>query len=56
MTQKRHHDAESSRHDVPRPVLAALIAFGAGAMVAAVSTELFFPPIRRRYRRMTGIR
>ncbi|MEE2034911.1 ZIP family metal transporter [Rhodococcus chondri] len=31
------------RYDLPRPVLAALMAFGAGAMVAAVSTELFAP-------------
>ncbi|WP_048773617.1 ZIP family metal transporter [Rhodococcus ruber] len=31
------------RYDLPRPLLAALMAFGAGAMVAAVSTELFAP-------------
>ncbi|MGU3583988.1 ZIP family metal transporter [Rhodococcus sp. C26F] len=31
------------RYDLPRPVLAGLMAFGAGAMVAAVSTELFAP-------------
>ncbi|RZK94006.1 MAG: ZIP family metal transporter [Rhodococcus sp. (in: high G+C Gram-positive bacteria)] len=31
------------RYDLPRPVLAALMAFGAGTMVAAVSTELFQP-------------
>lgn len=31
------------RYDLPRPVLAGLMAFGAGAMVAAVSTELFQP-------------
>ncbi|MFC9836784.1 ZIP family metal transporter [Rhodococcus sp. NPDC127530] len=31
------------RFDLPRPVLAALMAFGAGTMVAAVSTELFQP-------------
>lgn len=31
------------RYDLPRPLLAALMAFGAGAMVAAVSTELFQP-------------
>lgn len=31
------------RYDLPRPVLAALMAFGAGTMVAAVSTELFAP-------------
>lgn len=31
------------RYDLPRQLLAALMAFGAGAMVAAVSTELFAP-------------
>ncbi|WP_027500534.1 ZIP family metal transporter [Rhodococcus sp. UNC363MFTsu5.1] len=31
------------RYDLPRPLLAALMAFGAGTMVAAVSTELFQP-------------
>lgn len=31
------------RYDLPRPLLAGLMAFGAGAMVAAVSTELFQP-------------
>lgn len=31
------------RFDLPQPVLAALMAFGAGTMVAAVSTELFQP-------------
>ncbi len=31
------------RYDLPRAVLAALMAFGAGAMAAAVSTELFAP-------------
>lgn len=31
------------RYDLPRTVLAGLMAFGAGAMVAAVSTELFQP-------------
>ncbi|WP_137874107.1 ZIP family metal transporter [Rhodococcus sp. Q] len=31
------------RYDLPRPALAGLMAFGAGAMVAAVSTELFQP-------------
>lgn len=31
------------RYDLPRPILAGLMAFGAGAMVAAVSTELFAP-------------
>jgi ZIP family zinc transporter len=31
------------RYDLPRPVLAALMAYGAGTMVAAVSTELFQP-------------
>ncbi|WP_305093774.1 ZIP family metal transporter [Prescottella sp. R16] len=31
------------RFDLPRPVLAALMAFGAGTMVAAVSSELFAP-------------
>ncbi|AKE88199.1 ZIP family metal transporter [Rhodococcus aetherivorans] len=31
------------RYDLPRPLLAALMAFGAGAMVSAVSTELFAP-------------
>lgn len=31
------------RYDLPRPLLAALMAFAAGAMVAAVSTELFQP-------------
>ncbi|MFC9788228.1 ZIP family metal transporter [Rhodococcus sp. NPDC127528] len=31
------------RYDLPRTVLAALMAFGAGTMVAAVSTELFQP-------------
>jgi len=30
-------------YNLPRPVLAGLMAFGAGAMVAAVSTELFAP-------------
>jgi zinc transporter, ZIP family len=30
-------------YQLPRPVLAALMAFGSGAMVAAVSTELFAP-------------
>lgn len=31
------------RYDLPEPLLAALMAFGAGAMVAAVSSELFAP-------------
>ncbi len=31
------------RYDLPRTLLAGLMAFGAGAMVAAVSTELFQP-------------
>lgn len=31
------------RFAIPKPVLAALMAFGAGTMVAAVSTELFQP-------------
>ncbi|WP_420750842.1 ZIP family metal transporter [Rhodococcus sp. O3] len=31
------------RYDLPKPLLAGLMAFGAGAMVAAVSTELFQP-------------
>ncbi|WP_016690731.1 ZIP family metal transporter [Rhodococcus rhodochrous] len=31
------------RYDLPRPALAGSMAFGAGAMVAAVSTELFAP-------------
>ncbi|MBP1160829.1 MULTISPECIES: ZIP family metal transporter [Rhodococcus] len=31
------------RYDLPRQLLAALMAFGAGTMVAAVSTELFQP-------------
>lgn len=31
------------RYNLPRPLLAALMAFGAGTMVAAVSTELFQP-------------
>ena len=31
------------RYDLPRPVLAGLMAFGAGAMVTAVSAELFAP-------------
>jgi ZIP family zinc transporter len=31
------------RYDLPRPALAGLLAFGAGAMVAAVYTELFQP-------------
>ncbi|WP_280762894.1 ZIP family metal transporter [Prescottella agglutinans] len=31
------------RYDLPRPLLAALMAFGAGTMVAAVSSELFAP-------------
>lgn len=34
------------RWDLPARVLAALMAFGAGAMVAAVSTELFEPAFR----------
>ncbi|MCQ4117600.1 ZIP family metal transporter [Rhodococcus tibetensis] len=31
------------RYNLPRPLIAALMAFGAGTMVAAVSTELFQP-------------
>lgn len=31
------------RYNLPRPLLAALMAFGAGTMVAAVSSELFAP-------------
>lgn len=31
------------RYNLPKPLLAALMAFGAGTMVAAVSTELFQP-------------
>ncbi|MCA2207011.1 MULTISPECIES: ZIP family metal transporter [Nocardia] len=35
------------RWTLPRPVLATLMAFGAGTMIAAVSEELFAPAFRR---------
>lgn len=34
------------RYDLPKPVLAALMAFGSGTMLAAVSSELFEPAFR----------